>query len=620
VSGRLLLINQTPHNNNQEMEQAEPVPQVPQQMAQQMDQQVRRVRVYFIRHAQSEENVRLDELAQTLRAVRSYRIADVLQELPTALTNAWQIIANLHASKAEEKLSAFGERQLQELKIMLKEAKFWHLNSTTATEESEDIVLCSPFYRARRTCEVLCPNVKSLVGNHFNDQRNDVRIQNVEYLDCLAENSMLDDLLTSSSSTQRVTSFERALSDRLLRRTQTSLGGDMKVVVIGHCQFFRRLLKSDFYFRNADVWSANLCVELDEPRPTGQCLWTDVKLEHRGFLSLAHPFRDSHTQDSGHGLTQSQTDTAEARRGSPIEKISVIDAVDGDSGNSEPTCRFCLMTYSEDPSSPLIRPCLCTGTNAYIHVKCLQTWRQTSQQANNFCNVCLYRYRIKRAKWAERLCTRRSVWVVTLCLLIGLLICSGILVNYVSRLPLLKELLESRLGIDSVLYGVLQALDVNAVCDPYNYEQLKRIVDVSWVANTQPHLGAYGRAYGGFTLLKQFYHLWPYFFRYGLLCEPTAELIVSVVVCGLACVSCAGACLYGYSHIYTRMIVNGDQQERIYLVSMIVTIYNFGSRAVRFVTALGCTFAIREVFLKMEMYTKFLAQYVESIQEPGGEM
>ena len=36
-----------------------------------------------------------------------------------------------------------------------------------------------------------------------------------------------------------------------------------------------------------------------------------------------------------------------------------------------PECRICLDKYEE-----LISPCKCSGTGAYVHESCLQTWRK----------------------------------------------------------------------------------------------------------------------------------------------------------------------------------------------------------------------------------------------------
>ena len=55
-------------------------------------------------------------------------------------------------------------------------------------------------------------------------------------------------------------------------------------------------------------------------------------------------------------------------------------------------CRICLETG--DGVSTLIRPCKCKGTGAYVHVGCLNTWREKSGASKNVyqCGVCQFKY------------------------------------------------------------------------------------------------------------------------------------------------------------------------------------------------------------------------------------
>ena len=58
----------------------------------------------------------------------------------------------------------------------------------------------------------------------------------------------------------------------------------------------------------------------------------------------------------------------------------------------ERACRICYGADSRD--DPLFQPCNCTGSMAYIHVSCLETWRSTSANANSFyqCDTCKFKY------------------------------------------------------------------------------------------------------------------------------------------------------------------------------------------------------------------------------------
>ncbi|KAI0801154.1 zf-C3HC4-domain-containing protein [Fomes fomentarius] len=62
-------------------------------------------------------------------------------------------------------------------------------------------------------------------------------------------------------------------------------------------------------------------------------------------------------------------------------------------------CRICL--DGDDPElGRLIRPCLCKGSISYVHVKCLQRWRNTSASRSAFyaCPQCGYHYHFARTR------------------------------------------------------------------------------------------------------------------------------------------------------------------------------------------------------------------------------
>jgi hypothetical protein len=61
-------------------------------------------------------------------------------------------------------------------------------------------------------------------------------------------------------------------------------------------------------------------------------------------------------------------------------------------------CRICL---EENNVDDMISPCLCRGSQRYVHRNCLNIWRE--QNRNNYyrCSVCLYEYRISRVWWGK---------------------------------------------------------------------------------------------------------------------------------------------------------------------------------------------------------------------------
>ncbi len=64
--------------------------------------------------------------------------------------------------------------------------------------------------------------------------------------------------------------------------------------------------------------------------------------------------------------------------------------------NDERTCRICF--EGETIDNELIHPCLCKGTQKYIHLKCLQEWRKINKdnpEKRDYCEICKYHYAVK---------------------------------------------------------------------------------------------------------------------------------------------------------------------------------------------------------------------------------
>ena len=61
---------------------------------------------------------------------------------------------------------------------------------------------------------------------------------------------------------------------------------------------------------------------------------------------------------------------------------------------AEVTCRICHGGAAE---GRLFRPCLCKGTCAFVHVKCLERWRTSSTNPRSFyrCEACLFEYKLR---------------------------------------------------------------------------------------------------------------------------------------------------------------------------------------------------------------------------------
>jgi len=75
------------------------------------------------------------------------------------------------------------------------------------------------------------------------------------------------------------------------------------------------------------------------------------------------------------------------------------------------------VTYSSPDLGRLLNPCLCKGTQKYVHEKCLSEWRlRDPNSKRNFwqCPTCHYSYRLERMTWAACISSTTAQIVLTL--------------------------------------------------------------------------------------------------------------------------------------------------------------------------------------------------------------
>ena len=117
------------------------------------------------------------------------------------------------------------------------------------------------------------------------------------------------------------------------------------------------------------------------------------------------------------------------------------------SSSDAPCCRICQCTQQENPTSKLIRPCKCSGSLLYVHIACLNTWRATSENANYHCNICGYKYIIRRTMIANILLNENTAKVLT-----------GVFVFITGCfLGVCQKLISSSLGFDAaaIIFNLL---------------------------------------------------------------------------------------------------------------------------------------------------------------------
>jgi RING-variant domain len=99
---------------------------------------------------------------------------------------------------------------------------------------------------------------------------------------------------------------------------------------------------------------------------------------------------------------------------------------DSDHDPSASACRICQCTSYECPDMPLIRPCRCSGSLAYVHIECLNQWRSTSVFAQSTCSTCNFKYKTKPKPFYSAVVSNRYfIWIASVMVSIVVTCLSG---------------------------------------------------------------------------------------------------------------------------------------------------------------------------------------------------
>lgn len=269
------------------------------------------VEVIFIRHAESEENVKLQYFCTSIQKILSFQIPSLYE-----LLQCFKILEfNLNSA-----LTIHGKRQMLDLKLILNNEKF-------SFDEYKDIVYC-PLLRTKETCMNIIPS-----------EQHDKCIS----LDLIKEISPFHYFFPSYIK-QRITEFEQWLYKLKSK----------KIIIFGHCQYFSNLLKSKTFMRNCDVWKSTASFEVIDNNII--CTWSEPLLLYRTNLSTSHPIYKlksifwKESNDNNHENYDINNDQNILNKKSYnnryvkiIEKSMLQDTVedDLDDNNDQPICRIC---------------------------------------------------------------------------------------------------------------------------------------------------------------------------------------------------------------------------------------------------------------------------------------
>lgn len=126
-------------------------------------------------------------------------------------------------------------------------------------------------------------------------------------------------------------------------------------------------------------------------------------------------------------VAQQPTAAADAAQAPPVvaatppPRRTVLD----DEAFAEPICRIC---HGGAELGRLFSPCRCRGTSRFVHPACLAAWRTISEGRESFyvCDVCGFRYNVRRAAWSGVLESRAVLLGVTAAVLLAAVAAVGL--------------------------------------------------------------------------------------------------------------------------------------------------------------------------------------------------
>lgn len=344
------------------------------------------IHVILVRHCESEENIKTQHLNEGLQRLRRLR--------PPTLQQTYQSFRLLQFD-VDSKVSANGRRQLDDMAMTLRDVSFW---------ENFPFGVCaySPLQRAKETCLALIPS--SLHDKCVS-------------LDLLREIEPYENLFPSILD-KRITALQNWLMDQ----------NQEAVVLVGHSRYFYRMLKAKHFMWNCDLWQTAFV--FDPATRVGK--WTTSTMVFRSPLAIAHPMEGIFAALSTETGENSDIGGRNRRRRTQQANNSNTTSSSGTSDqDDEPQCRICQAKQSECPEMKLFRPCKCSGSQAFVHMECLNQWRATSESAFKTCSVCQYSYQTKKSRLAELARNQTIQLIVAILAVIFLSVLVGLLVSFI---------------------------------------------------------------------------------------------------------------------------------------------------------------------------------------------
>lgn len=190
--------------------------------------------VYFIRHAESDENRRLASLGRCFKKLGSFSLpssADIYAS--TQLLNV--------PAQIDSNVSDIGKEQIDQMAKTLKDDDF-------VRAKGIQLVVHSPLLRAQQTSE-------GMLGCRAEGMKAET-VDRVVELELLSEKTLEEwTPVYYNGFKLRMASFEDWLGEQ----------SEQVVAIVGHSQYFRAMLGVDFKFGNCDVWMSTFDISKRGP-------------------------------------------------------------------------------------------------------------------------------------------------------------------------------------------------------------------------------------------------------------------------------------------------------------------------------------------------------------------
>tara|TARA_B110000908_G_scaffold121547_1_gene142501 strand:+ start:441 stop:1277 length:837 start_codon:yes stop_codon:yes gene_type:complete len=85
-------------------------------------------------------------------------------------------------------------------------------------------------------------------------------------------------------------------------------------------------------------------------------------------------------------------------------------------------CRICFIDETVEPDKAFINPCACSGTSKWIHIECLNRWRNEGSNPNSEskCSECLTEYNIIRNNFDQETLIYKDSYIKNINICVGI--------------------------------------------------------------------------------------------------------------------------------------------------------------------------------------------------------